>query len=142
MKLTVEAAEEIVAACVKRAQAIDRTIGVAVVDERGEVLVSRRHEDTRPLTLRLGAAKAYTAAVMEIPTRALESWQETRPVILMQLSQLGQNPVVPGDGGIPVKRDGKVIGGVGMSGAPGQEDRICKEALESLGYETDFPVSL
>lgn len=78
---------------------------------------------------------------MEIPTRALESWQQTRPVILMQLSQLGKNPVVPG-GGVPVKRDGNVIGGVGMSGAPGQEDRICKEALESLGYETDLPVSL
>jgi uncharacterized protein GlcG (DUF336 family) len=63
-------------------------------------------------------------------------------VILLQLSQLGQNPVVPGDGRVPVKRDGNVIGGVGMSGAPGQEDRICKEALKSLGYETDFPVSL
>lgn len=142
MTLTVEEAEDIIAACVRRAHAVDRTIGVAVVDARGDVLASRRQQDLQPLTLRLGTAKAYTAAVMRMPTRVLESWQQTRPVILMQLSQLGPHPVVPGDGGIPVKRGGEIIGGLGMSGAPGQEDRICEEVLAELGYDTDFPVGM
>lgn len=142
MSLTVEAAEEIIAACAKQAAAIGRTIGVAVVDDQGSVLVARRQEDLRPLTLELATAKAYTAAVMETPTRTLESWQQSRPVVLMQLSQLGRYPVVPGDGGIPVRRDGKVLGGLGMSGARGEEDRICEEVLAGLGYDTEFAAGI
>ncbi|WP_427918749.1 GlcG/HbpS family heme-binding protein [Streptomyces sp. cg40] len=137
MTLTAAAADDIIAAAIKRAEAIGKEIGIAVVDADGAVLSARRSEDVRSLTLHLATAKAYSAAVMETPTRRLDAWQQTRPVLLMQLSQLGPHPVVPGDGGIPVRRDGRVIGGVGMSGARGEEDRICEEVLDSLGYELD-----
>ncbi|WP_329549353.1 heme-binding protein [Streptomyces sp. NBC_01356] len=139
MSLTTEAADEILAACAARARAIDKATGIAVVDVNGFVLCARRSANTRPNTVEPASAKAYTAAVMGCPTQLLESWADSKPVLFMQLSQLGKYPIMATDGGVPVKRDGEVVGGLGFSGATGAEDqRICEEVLAALGYELDF----
>ncbi|MGW1965915.1 GlcG/HbpS family heme-binding protein [Streptomyces sp. NPDC001935] len=139
--LTLDAAEEIVTAALKRAQALGKAVSVAVVDAGGFVVSVRRCDGARPLTPDIARAKAYTAAVMQRPGRMLKKWQESQPVFFAQLSQLpgAALPIMAAEGSVTIKRDGEIIGGLGIAGGTADEDqRVADEVLASLGYELEF----
>ncbi|MGW1782422.1 GlcG/HbpS family heme-binding protein [Streptomyces sp. NPDC002143] len=139
--LTLAAAEEIIDAAHKRAQAIGKAVSVAVVDAGGFPIAIRRADGARPLTPDIARAKAYTAAVMQRPGKMLKKWQESQPVFFAQLSQLpgAALPIMATEGSMTIKKDGEIIGGLGIAGGTADEDqRIADEVLESLGYELEF----
>ncbi|MEU4167939.1 heme-binding protein [Streptomyces sp. NPDC026665] len=139
--LTLDAAEEIVAAALKRAQALGKAVSVAVVDAGGFVVSVRRGDGARPLTPDIARAKAYTAAVMQRPGRMLKKWQESQPVFFAQLSQLpgAALPIMATEGSVTIKRDGEIIGGLGIAGGTADEDQqVADDVLASLGYELEF----
>ncbi|WP_439941784.1 GlcG/HbpS family heme-binding protein [Streptomyces sp. BBFR115] len=139
--LTLDAAEEIIAAAHKRAQAIGKAVSVAVVDAGGFPIAIRRPDGARPLTPDIARAKAYTAAVMQRPGRMLKKWQESQPVFFSQLSQLpgAALPIMAADGSVTIKKDGEIIGGLGIAGGTADEDQqIAEEVLAQLGYELEF----
>ncbi|MFJ8922062.1 Uncharacterized conserved protein GlcG, DUF336 family [Streptomyces sp. LamerLS-316] len=136
-----EAAEEIIAAAHTRAQAFGKAVSVAVVDAGGFVVAIRRPDGARPLTPDIARAKAYTAAVMQRPGRMLKKWQESQPVFFSQLSQLpgAAMPILAAEGSVTIKKDGEIIGGLGIAGGTADEDqKIADDVLESLGYELEF----
>lgn len=134
--LTTEAAVEIIAACIRGAAARDRQVAVAVVDRDGGLLAGRRPHTRRPNMLTLATAKAFTAASMQIPTSAVEDWGTDKPGVLAIARMISEQPLISGAGGAPIRIDGVVVGGLGLSGAPGDEDDIiCRDALSELGYQ-------
>jgi uncharacterized protein GlcG (DUF336 family) len=139
--LTLDAADAIVDAALKHAQSAGKAVSVAVVDAGGFVVSVRRADGARPLTPDIARAKAYTAAVMQRPGKMLKKWQETQPVFFSQLSQLpgAALPIMATEGSVTIKKDGEIIGGLGIAGGTAEEDqRIADEVLESLGYELEF----
>ncbi|MCQ4210292.1 GlcG/HbpS family heme-binding protein [Streptomyces longispororuber] len=139
--LTLDAAEEIIAAAHRRAQDIGKAVSVAVVDAGGFVVAVRRPDGARPLTPDIARAKAYTAAVMQRPGPMLKKWQESQPVFFSQLSQLpgAALPIMAAEGSMTIKKDGEIIGGLGIAGGTADEDQvIAEEVLGSLGYELEF----
>ncbi|GAA3208501.1 heme-binding protein [Actinocorallia longicatena] len=139
MRLTLAEADEIVAAAQKRGQDIGKAFSVAVVDGGGFLLVVKRSDRARPLTPNIAIAKAYTSAVMERPTSMLRDWADSNPGFFAQLSTMGSQPIVATLGGVTVKRDGEIIGGLGVSGGTAAEDeQVCLDVLGSLGYQLDF----
>jgi uncharacterized protein GlcG (DUF336 family) len=139
MKLTLAEAEEIVAAAVKGGQAVGKAFSVAVVDSGGFLLLVKRSDGARPLTPNIAIAKAYSAAVMERPTQMLKPWAESNPGFFAQLSTMGAQPIVATEGGVTIKRDGEILGGLGISGGtPDEDQRVCDEVLEALGYQLEF----
>jgi uncharacterized protein GlcG (DUF336 family) len=139
--LTLDAAEEIVDAALKRAQSLGKAVSVAVVDSGGFVVSVRRSDGARPLTPDIARAKAYTAAVMQRPGKMLKKWQESQPVFFSQLSQLpgAAQPIMATEGSVTIKRDGEIIGGLGIAGGTADEDQqVADDVLESLGYELEF----
>jgi len=139
MKLTLIQAEEIVAAALKHGQSLGKALSVAVVDAGGFLLLVKRSDGARPLTPNIAIAKAYSAAVMERPTKMLRAWADSNPTFFAQLSQMGAQPIVATEGGVTVKRDGEILGGLGVSGGTGEEDQqVCDEVLGALGYELQF----
>lgn len=140
MKLTQAAAEEIVAAALKQGQSLGKALSVAVVDAGGFLKLVTRSDGARPLTPNIAITKAYSAAVMERPTKMLKNWAESNPGFFAQLSTMGTHPIVATDGGVTIKRDGEILGGLGISGGTAEEDQqICDEVLGALGYELEFP---
>ncbi|MFV2194956.1 GlcG/HbpS family heme-binding protein [Nocardiopsis sp. LOL_012] len=140
MKLTLAQAEEIAEAALKGGQAIGKAFSIAIVDDGGFLVLAKRSDGARPLTPSIALAKAYTASVMRRPSRMLQPWAQSNPGFFAQLSQMGNQPIVATEGGVTIKRDGEIIGGLGISGGTGEEDqRICDEVLSSFGYELDFP---
>ncbi|MEV0616386.1 heme-binding protein [Nonomuraea sp. NPDC050404] len=139
MKLTLAEAEEIVAAALTGGQGLGKAFSVAVVDAGGFVLVVKRSDGARPLTPGIAIAKAYSAAVMERPTRMLRAWADSNPGFFAQLSTMGSQPIVATEGGVTIKRDGEILGGLGISGGTGEEDQqVCDEVLGRLGYQLEF----
>ncbi|MGW1818601.1 GlcG/HbpS family heme-binding protein [Streptomyces sp. NPDC002125] len=139
--ITLAAAEEIIDAAHKRAQELGKAVSVAVVDAGGFPVAIRRPDGARPLTPDIARAKAYTAAVMQRPGTMLKKWQESQPVFFSQLSQLpgAALPILATEGSMTIKKDGEIIGGLGIAGGTADEDqKIADDVLESLGYELEF----
>ncbi|MGD1220869.1 MULTISPECIES: GlcG/HbpS family heme-binding protein [Streptomyces] len=139
--LTLDAAEEIVDAALRHAHALGKAVSVAVVDAGGFVVCVRRSDGARPLTPDIARAKAYTAAVMQRPGRMLKKWQESQPVFFSQLSQLpgAALPILATEGSVTIKKDGEIIGGLGIAGGTADEDQqVADDVLASLGYELEF----
>ncbi|MEV5529917.1 GlcG/HbpS family heme-binding protein [Streptomyces prunicolor] len=139
--LTLAAAEEIIDAAHKRAQSVGKAVSVAVVDAGGFPIAIRRLDGARPLTPDIARAKAYTAAIMQRPGNMLKKWQESQPVFFSQLSQLpgAAMPIMATEGSLTIKKDGEIIGGLGIAGGTADEDQqIAEEVLASLGYELEF----
>ncbi|MFD6424810.1 heme-binding protein [Streptomyces sp. NPDC060198] len=139
--ITLAAAEEIIDEAHKRAQALGKAVSVAVVDAGGFPVAIRRPDGARPLTPDIARAKAYTAAVMQRPGKMLKKWQESQPVFFSQLSQLpgAAMPILATEGSVTIKKDGEIIGGLGIAGGTADEDQaIADEVLAALGYELEF----
>jgi uncharacterized protein GlcG (DUF336 family) len=137
--ITLADARTLVAAAQRRATELDKPITVAVVDSGGFGVLVERMDGARPLTPQIATAKAYTAAVMQRPTRMLKGWAEAEPVFFSQVARMGHQPIVATGGGFALKKDGVVLGGIGISGGTGEEDETLAEgAVTECGYETDF----
>jgi uncharacterized protein GlcG (DUF336 family) len=139
MNLSLAQAKALIAAAQVEAARINKPITAVVVDTGGFIVATERMDGARPLQPSIATAKAYTAAVMQRPSRMLKGWAESQPGFFAQVSTMGHHPIVATEGGMTIKRDGELLGGLGISGGTGEEDQqICDAALEALGYEVNF----
>jgi uncharacterized protein GlcG (DUF336 family) len=123
-----------------RALEIGKALSIAVVDYGGFVVLIERMDGARPMTPDIALSKAYSAAVMQRPTEMLENWRDSDPVFFTQVGRMGQRPIVATKGGYTLKRDGAILGGIGISGgSPGEDQQICEQVLRAAGFELDFP---
>ncbi len=96
-------------------------IGVTVVDRDGQVQVALRDTIAAPITLPISKGKAYAAVNFNVSTAELKD-RANGPI--------GRAPgVIMAAGGLPIQVGGKLIGGIGVSGAPsGKTDEACAQA--------------
>lgn len=125
-----------------RRQAVDqgKALSVAVVDYGGFLIALERMDGARPMTPSIALSKAYSAAVMQRPTAMLRGWSASDPVFFSQVARMGQHPIVATLGGYTLKRDGEILGGVGVSGgSPDEDQAVCEAIIAAAGFATDFP---
>jgi uncharacterized protein GlcG (DUF336 family) len=89
MSIGLAEARALVAAAQRKAIEIGKPVTIAVVDTGGFSIVSERMDGARPLTPSIAMAKAYTAAVMQRPTRMLKGWCDSQPEFFAQVSRMG-----------------------------------------------------
>jgi uncharacterized protein GlcG (DUF336 family) len=132
-------AKAIIAAAQRKAVEVGKPVTVVVVDTGGFAIASERMDGARPLTPSIAIAKAYTAAIMQRPTRMLKGWCDSQPAFFSQVSRMGHHPIVATDGGLTIKKRGEILGGVGVAGGTGEDDQeIAVAALRTCGFELDF----
>lgn len=115
--LTLDDAKRIAAAADAEARANDWKVTVVVVDDGGHMLYMQRSHDTRFGSVETAIAKARMAAALHIPTKASED-----AVLGGRLIHLALPGVIPAEGGVPLEREGVVIGGLGISGVRSFQD--------------------
>ncbi len=104
-------------------------ITVTVVDKSGQTLGVLRHHNAGVHTLRASYKKAYTACSQKRETAEIARGIK-EGTIPEDVRFLDENILVM-DGGIPIFINGKVVGGIGVGGAHGNEDvRIAKAGLK------------
>lgn len=129
--LTHAAALTIVSAIRAELEHTHQGAAVAVVDAHGELIAFLRTDGCPLPPVTIAQNKAFTAARQRMPSRELgeRSRAEEFP-----LSYFGDPRYVGWGGGLPIVIDGQVVGGLGVSGLPEDEDiRIATLGLAALG---------
>lgn len=115
-------------AALERAAASGLRVSVAVVDRFGHDLAVVRADGATWFTAGIARAKARTAATFGRPSADLAGLQADHPeVFSLAADQLPFRPTTL-PGGLPLLRDGSVVGAVGVSGASPEQDVRCAEA--------------
>lgn len=139
MRITADEAGKLIEDACGRAAAIGKAMTIAVVDAGGFLVALERMDGARPMTASIATAKAYTAAVMQRPSRMLKGWSESDPVFFGQVGRMGQHPIVATGGGYTLKRDGAFLGGAGVSGgSPEEDEEICAAVVAGAGFDMTF----
>lgn len=108
-------------------------VTITVVDKSGQTLAVLRHQDAGVHTIRASYKKAYTACSQKRETAVIAKGIKDG-TIPEDIRYLDEN-ILAMDGGIPIYIDGKVVGGIGVGGAHGNEDvLIAKAGLEVLQH--------
>lgn len=130
-------AVELAQAVLGKCRAEGYQVAVAVVDRFGQPQALIRDRFAGPHTADTATAKAWSAVSFRERTLELE-----RMIAEGELSQSLRD--VPGalmlGGGVPVTAAGAIVGGVGVSGAPGPDlDDACAQAgIDELAVELEF----
>ncbi|MGH3258650.1 MAG: GlcG/HbpS family heme-binding protein [Streptosporangiaceae bacterium] len=119
---------------VREAAASEGTsVAAAVVDRGGQVVAVARMDGTPVCGVPLAIDKAFSAAAMAAPT---DAWaQSTTPGGAdwgMSTALGGRMVVYPG--GLPLFYKGELLGGLGVSGAEGQQDKSYAAASARVAH--------
>jgi uncharacterized protein GlcG (DUF336 family) len=61
-------------------------------------------------------------------------------VFFTQVGRMGHRPIVATKGGYTLKRDGEIVGGIGISGgSPDEDQQMVVDVVKAAGFEVDFP---
>lgn len=101
-------------------------IACAVVGGSGELVAFAAHDDCSPLARTLAGRKALTAAILRRTTAAVRAATESGQ---LSLAQIGDPHLVTMLGGAPLIVDGRVVGAIGVSGLPPEDDARLADAM-------------
>jgi uncharacterized protein GlcG (DUF336 family) len=133
--LPLEMAQKAAAAALKQCSADGYKVSVAIVSRSGETKVLLKADGSGPHTVTSSMGKAFTAASMGRPTSPLSNFLKDNRQ-LDGLRDMDARMVILG-GGLPIKINGALVGGIGVGGAPGgdKDDKCAKVGLASIGAE-------
>jgi len=123
-------AKLIVDAIIDKALQLGKSAVVAVTDAHGELIAFARMDGVPLASIRIAANKAWTAARDRKPTKDIGD-KVRDPEKGFDIAFYGDSRFVGWGGGIPIWKNGEVIGAIGVSGLSSAED----VALANLGLE-------
>ncbi len=127
MSITLDVARKIIAAAEKKAAEIKQPMNIAVVDEGGNLVAHVRMDGAWIGSIDISINKAYTSRAFDISTKDLASHSQSGGQFFgIHVSNGGRIMIFAG--GIPLKRGGKVVGAIGVSGGSGEQDHAVAEA--------------
>ena len=125
--VTLEDARKIIAAAERRAKEIGQPMNIAVADGGGNLVAHVRMDDAWIGSVDISINKAFTARAFDISTQELAKFSQSGGQFFgIHASNHGRVMIFAG--GVPLKRGGKVVGAVGVSGGSGEQDNSVAEA--------------
>jgi uncharacterized protein GlcG (DUF336 family) len=125
--VTLEDARKIVAAAERKAAAIGQPMNIAVADCGGNLITHVRMDGAWLGSIDIAINKAFTARAFDIATRDLAAPSQPGGQFYgIHASNGGRIMIFAG--GIPLKRAGKVVAAIGVSGGSGEQDQAVAEA--------------
>jgi glc operon protein GlcG len=123
-------AKKIVEAIYQKALELQKAAVIAVCDAHGELLALARMDGAPLSSIRVSANKAWTAARERKPTKDIGD-KVRHPEKGFDIAYYGDDRFVGWGGGLPVSKNGHIVGGIGVSGLSSAEDI----ALATVGVE-------
>lgn len=125
--VTLNDARRVIAAAEKQAEEIGQPMNIAVVDEGGNLVAHVRMDGAWIGSIDISINKAFTSRAFDIATKDLAVHSQSGGQFFgIHVSNHGRVMIFAG--GVPLKRDGKVVGGIGVSGGSGEQDQAVAEA--------------
>jgi glc operon protein GlcG len=123
-------AKKIIDLITEKALAMQKAVTVAVADSHGELIALARMDGAAVTCVRIAANKAWTAARERKSTKEVGE-KARHPEKGHDIAYYGDSRFVGWGGGLPVWKDGQVVGAVAVSGLTQTEDI----ALATAGVE-------
>jgi uncharacterized protein GlcG (DUF336 family) len=115
--INVDTAKKIAAGVVAESKKNGWRMAVSIVDNHGFPIYFERMDDTQTASIDIAVDKAKAAAMFRRPTKAFEDG-----IAKGRTALLGLRGATPIEGGVPIMVGGKVVGGIGVSGANADQD--------------------
>ena len=127
--ITLEAARKMMAAAEAEAQKNKWNVAIAIVDAGANLLLFQRLDGTQNGSVDIAIGKARTAVNFKRPTKAMEEMIAGGRTAFVTVQDF-----TPLQGGLPIVVDGRVVGGVGVSGVlSSQDEQVAQAAVSSVG---------
>jgi len=124
--ITLADARRIIAAAESKAEEIGQPMNIAVADGGGNLVAHVRMDGAWLGSIDISINKAFTARAFDIATKDLAAHSQSGGQFFgIHVSNHGRVMIFAG--GIPLKRDGKVVGAIGVSGGSGEQDHAVAE---------------
>jgi uncharacterized protein GlcG (DUF336 family) len=125
--VTLNDARRVIAAAEKKAAEIGQPMNIAVADSGGNLVTHVRMDRAWIGSIDISIKKAFTSRAFDIATKDLaEHSQSGEQFFGIHASNDGRVMIFAG--GIPLKRDGQVVGAIGVSGGSGEQDHAVAAA--------------
>ena len=125
--MTLKDANGVIAAAEKKATEIGQPQNIAVADEGGNLVAHVRMDGAWIGSIDISINNAFTARAFDIATGDLAKFSQPGEQFFgIHVSNHGRVMIFAG--GIPLKRDAKVVGAIGVSGGSGEQDQAVAEA--------------
>lgn len=118
--ITIEQAKKVMVAAETEARKNNWQVVISIVDTGGH-LVALQRLDAQTASIDIATGKATTAAAFRRPSKALEDGLAAGGAGLRILSVRAATAL---QGGVPIVVDGKIIGGIGVSGVLASQDEM------------------
>jgi uncharacterized protein GlcG (DUF336 family) len=126
--ITLGDARKVIAAGEKKAADIGQPMNIAVVDAGGNLVAHVRMDGAWIGSIDVAINKAFTSRAFDIATKDLATnAQPGGQFFGIHASNHGRIMIFAG--GIPLKRNGTVVGAIGVSGGSGEQDQAVAEAV-------------
>jgi len=125
--VTLEDARRVISAAEQKAGELGQAMNIAVADGGGHIVAHVRMDNAWFGSIDVALKKAYTSSAFEIETKELAKHAQSGGEFFgVHVSNNGRIMIFAG--GIPLKRDGKVVGAIGVSGGSGDQDHAVAAA--------------
>ena len=125
--VTLEDARRVIAAAEAKAAEIGQPMNIAVADAGGNLVSHVRMDGAWLGSIDISINKAFTSRAFDIQTKDLgDNAQPGNQFYGIHASNHGRIMIFAG--GIPLSRDGQVVGSIGVSGGSGEQDQSVAEA--------------
>lgn len=122
--LTQADAERITAAAEAKAKAEGWNVVIAILDDGGHLLSLKRMDGVQVGSIDVAQAKAKSAVYFKRPTKVFEDAMKGEGG-----ARIATLPHAVGvEGGLPIFKDGVIVGSIGVSGVTSAQDGIIAEA--------------
>ncbi|HOL72688.1 MAG TPA: heme-binding protein [Bryobacteraceae bacterium] len=125
--MTLADARRVIAAAEKKATEIGQPMNIAVVDEGGNLVSHVRMDGAWIGSINIAINKAFTARAFDISTKDLAKLSQPGGEFF-GIHESNHGRIMVFAGGIPLRRNGKVVGAIGVSGGMGAQDQAVAEA--------------
>ncbi len=127
MSVTLADAKRVIKAGEQKATEIGQAMNIAVADAGGNLVAHVRMDGAWIGSIDISQKKAFTSRAFDIATKDLaEHSQSGQQFFGIHASNDGKIMVFAG--GVPLKKDGQIVGAVGVSGGSGEQDHAVAEA--------------
>jgi glc operon protein GlcG len=128
--ITLEQAKKVMAGAEAEAKKNSWNVVIVVLDSGGNLVMLQRLDGAQFGSIEVAREKAYSAVAFRRPTKAFEDALGQGGTNLRILRIPGASPL---EGGLPIVVDGKLVGGVGVSGVLATQDaQIGRAGIEAL----------
>jgi uncharacterized protein GlcG (DUF336 family) len=125
--ITLEDARRMIAAAESKATEIGQPMNIAIADGGGNLVAHVRMDNAWIGSIDISIKKAYTSRAFNIATKDLAAHCQSGDQFFgIHASNGGRVMIFAG--GIPLKRNGEVVGAIGVSGGSGEQDHVVAEA--------------